>query len=162
MRPIEEDIYSRPPQRLPAEYPWVYRNDHGRIAARRVDAPEPADLGVTQQTYTIPWSHSHVIGALFSHPEVVPAPRQITWVDFTRTMMYLGFSVQPNKGGGAVYRFSVRESSAFVPENRSGNVFIVHRPHRNKGAALVLESVRRTGATLNQLFGWDSKTFKFT
>lgn len=99
-----------------------------------------------------------VIGALFHHPEVYPAPRETEWRDFTRTMTRLQFSMRPNRRGGALRRFEVMAGNSFIPAGSEGEVITAHEPHAGR-TTLDLVQMREIGRRLTNAFGWSADTF---
>ncbi|KAI0474831.1 hypothetical protein F4859DRAFT_521877 [Xylaria cf. heliscus] len=101
-----------------------------------------------------------VIGALFHHPEVVPAPRETEWDQFTRTMTGLGFSMRPGgHAGGSRRRFEVDVISDLIPAGSEGEPVFAHQPHAGR-TTLALSEMRDIGRRLTGAFGWSAETFE--
>ncbi|KAI1169728.1 hypothetical protein F4777DRAFT_596033 [Nemania sp. FL0916] len=98
-----------------------------------------------------------VISGLFSHPELPPAPNEIRWKDFTRTMTHLGFGIRPRRRGGASRRLFVGIQYEIFPAGSHGHVITVHEPHPR--ISLDLSEVREIGRRLTNAFGWSAETF---
>ncbi|KAJ8132671.1 hypothetical protein O1611_g953 [Lasiodiplodia mahajangana] len=111
--------------------------------------------GISRRPRSLDGRDMEVISGLFSHPSLHPAPREVNWHEFERTMANLGFSVTPGRGNA---RLSVSAPSERFPASSLGEVVTAHPPHAGR-VALSLPEVRAIGSRLANAYGWSAETF---
>ncbi|KAI1198339.1 hypothetical protein F5X97DRAFT_342644 [Nemania serpens] len=99
-----------------------------------------------------------VIRALFSRDKFRPAPKEVSWDDFEKTMTYLGFSVTSVKG--SPHHLRMAEANELFPAGSAEKKVTVHRPHKpNQKSTFTRNEMREIGKQLTLKYGWTEETF---